>query len=162
MFTRPLWADWAIALAFLANGPLLCSASGGAVPTSSPVNFETAIRPLLKQHCYACHGPDKQEAGLRLDLKAEALAGGDSGPAIRPGSPQESLLIELVRGNDPDKVMPPRGETLSTQQIELFERWITEGAAWPDNESTCVPFATCGAGTTDPLRSNTQSGTAHP
>lgn len=162
MCTRPKLSDWACVLACMASGVGLFSAPAGAAPPSSRVNFETAIRPLLKRHCHACHGPDLQEAGLRLDLKLEALAGGDSGPAIVPGNPQESLLLELVRGNDPDKVMPPRGETLSKPQIELLEHWISEGAAWPDHETNCASPTTGATGAVPPPWSHAQSGTTLP
>ena len=59
--------------------------------------FETHVRPLLIEHCQRCHGPKKQEAGLRLDSRQAVLTGGDNGPAIVPGKPDESLLIGAVR-----------------------------------------------------------------
>ena len=96
------------------------------------VEFVADIRPIFKAHCYECHGPDEREAGLRLDRKEPALAGGDSGAVIVPGEPDESLLVSLVLGEDADRAMPPTGETLSADQIELLRRWIEEGANWPD------------------------------
>src|SRR5258705_12044060 len=56
--------------------------------------FEKKIRPLLAENCFKCHGPEKQKAGLRLDSLASIMKGGDSGPAVAPGKPEESLLVE--------------------------------------------------------------------
>ncbi len=67
-----------------------------SVPATEPTReqaqfFEQKIRPLLAENCFKCHGPDKQKGGLRLDSLAAMLAGGESGPAIVPGKPEESL-----------------------------------------------------------------------
>lgn len=90
--------------------------------------FESEIRPLLAEHCWSCHGADKQKSNLRLDSLADLLAGGDSGPAITPGSPQESLLIEAVRYESFE--MPPTAP-LSDKEIATLERWVEIGAPWP-------------------------------
>jgi mono/diheme cytochrome c family protein len=92
--------------------------------------FEAEIRPLLVQNCVKCHGPAQQKGGLRLDLKDAALAGGESGPAITPGRPEESLLIEAVRREG--LKMPPK-EKLSADQVQTLHRWIERGAPWPDH-----------------------------
>ncbi len=93
--------------------------------------FESKIRPLLVEHCLACHGAEKQSGGLRLDLKTSALGqGGESGPAIVPGHPEESLLLEAVRYESFE--MPPEGP-LPADQITLLETWIKQGAPWPDD-----------------------------
>src|SRR3954471_17041481 len=72
--------------------------------------FEKQVRPILVRHCYGCHGAEKQKAGLRLDSKAGWQTGGDSGPAIVPGSPEKSLLIKAVRGEQGVERMPPGGK----------------------------------------------------
>ena len=95
-------------------------------------NFEKDVAPILADHCYKCHGPEKQKGGLRLDLKANALAGGDSGKVILPGNGTESLLVKLISGADHDKLMPPKGERLPQTQIVLLKDWIDAGAAWPE------------------------------
>ena len=77
------------------------------------VDFITDIQPIFADRCYECHGPEKHKSGLRLDRKADALAGGDNGKAITPGKSAESLLIRNVLGQNPDTVMPPKGERLS-------------------------------------------------
>ncbi|MFV0442027.1 MAG: c-type cytochrome domain-containing protein [Planctomycetaceae bacterium] len=99
------------------------------------IDYATQVRPIFQRHCYRCHGPEKQESGLRLDQKDAAFAGGDSGVIIVPGEPDESVLIELVSGDDPDRVMPPTDETLTPEQIKLLKRWIAEGAEWPDTDN---------------------------
>src|SRR5688500_13482445 len=72
------------------------------------VDYERDVRPLFVKHCYSCHGPDKQRAGLRLDRKADALRGGDDGAVIVPGKGADSPLVRLTAGLDADRVMPPK------------------------------------------------------
>ena len=99
--------------------------------------FETEVRPLLVSRCYECHGPDsKGEGGLRLDSRAAALMGGDSGPAIVPGSPDESLLIDAVRYGDVFK-MPPKSK-LPDDEINRLVAWVRQGAAWPGDEVVSI------------------------
>lgn len=102
-------------------------------PTPEADFFERQIRPLLVENCQACHGPKQQKGGLRLDSRAGVLAGGDSGPAVVPGQPQQSLLIEAVK-HEGDIKMPPNGR-LSQVQIEALTRWVAEGAVWPGDRS---------------------------
>lgn len=92
--------------------------------------FENDIRPLLIERCVKCHGPKKSESGLRLDTIATALKGGDSGPAVIPGQPADSLVMKAVRHED-DLEMPP-DEKLSDREIAALERWIKGGAVWPE------------------------------
>ena len=93
--------------------------------------FETEVRPVLVDHCLKCHGVEKQWAGLRLDSGNAVLRGGDSGPAVVPGQPDASLLIQAIRHNDADLRMP-KDEQLSDQQIASLVRWVELGAAYPD------------------------------
>ena len=92
--------------------------------------FEKNIRPLLIKHCYQCHSTDadKVKGGLLLDSREALLKGGDSGPTLVPGKPQESLLISAVKYQSYE--MPPNGK-LSANEINLLEDWILTGAAWP-------------------------------
>lgn len=108
----------------------LTVASHKATADESADFFESKVRPLLLEHCSSCHGPDSQEAGLRLDEGAAAYRGGDSGPVIVPGKPDLSRLIEVVRGDDPNLVMPP-DERLSRQDIDTLVLWVKHGAIWP-------------------------------
>jgi hypothetical protein len=93
--------------------------------------FEKQIRPLLVQHCFECHSAQstKLQAELRVDFRDALLEGGDSGAAIVVGNADDSLLIHSIRYESYE--MPPGGK-LSDDEIALFERWIDDGAAWPD------------------------------
>jgi len=88
---------------------------------------------ILLQHCTRCHGPEKQEAGLRLDNADSSRLGGDSGPAFVASNSQKSILIHYVRG-DGDTVMPPEGPRLTTVQVQLLADWIDRGAKWPQKD----------------------------
>ncbi len=97
-------------------------------PTS--VDFDRDVRPIFETHCLRCHGPSRQRSGLRLDVKASALEGGDVfGPAIVPGNAADSPLIQLVSGEDEDLTMPPKGERLSAVEVQTLTRWIDEGGS---------------------------------
>ena len=98
--------------------------------------FENHIRPLLSEHCFECHNAEKQEGGLRLDVQSAMLLGGDSGPAIVPGKPEESLLIEAIRYEGLE--MPPE-EPLPADQVAKLIRWTREGAVWPSDQQAAVP-----------------------
>jgi len=101
-------------------------------PADRPVDFANDVEPILHERCYLCHGPSQQMSGFRLDLKAKALEGGYSGPAIQPGDSASSLLIQKVSAADPKLRMPPVGEPLSRQQTGILRAWIDQGAEWPD------------------------------
>lgn len=90
--------------------------------------FETAVRPILATRCVKCHGSEKQESGLRLDSRQAMIKGGDSGPAIVPGKPEESLLIEAIRYDSYE--MPP-DEQLPDPEIAGIVQWVEAGASWP-------------------------------
>jgi hypothetical protein len=104
--------------------------------------FERSVRPLLAEHCWQCHGAQKQWNNLRLD-SAEALrAGGESGPVVVPGNPAESLLLGAVEpGGDPQ--MPP-DKPLTGEQVAVLRTWIEMGAPWygaPASESSSTNHA---------------------
>jgi mono/diheme cytochrome c family protein len=94
------------------------------------VDFATEVRPLLMTRCVSCHGPDKQEGGLRLDSADAARQGGDTGPAIVPGDLDASLLVKAIRFDDPEFQMPPK-DRLADSQIATLTRWVGQGATWP-------------------------------
>ncbi|MEO8496537.1 MAG: DUF1549 domain-containing protein, partial [Planctomycetota bacterium] len=127
----------AFAIVLLTFTPLKAD-DAKSLPTAADrqVDFAADIQPILRKTCYSCHGPQEQEAGLRLDLKARALEGGDNGKSIIPGDSANSRLITLVSGLDEDAgIMPPEGEgtPLTLEQIALLRAWIDQGASWPDN-----------------------------
>ena len=110
-----------------------------AESTETPVDFARDIQPIFANHCLQCHGLTQQESGLRLDSKAYALEGGDSGvAAIVPGNSAESRLIELVTAEDEYERMPAQSNPLSPEQIGLLQRWIDQGAEWPDIEPPLI------------------------
>jgi cytochrome c553 len=92
-------------------------------------SFEKDIRPLFVEICQNCHGAEKSKGGLKLIDRAAMLRGGDSGPAVVPGKPDESLLIRAVRYLDEPK-MPPK-KRLSDSDVAKLERWVALGAPWP-------------------------------
>jgi len=101
--------------------------------TAAPVDFVRDVRPIFEKHCYECHGEKKQKSGLRLDVKAAALRGGDEhAPDIIAGKAKESPLMKMVLSEDKDERMPPKGEGLSATEIAMLTGWINEGAVWPD------------------------------
>jgi hypothetical protein len=96
--------------------------------------YEKKIRPLLSAHCYPCHSQStKQKGGLTLDSRAGMLKGGDSGPALTPGEPEKSRLINLVRYGG-DIKMPPKSK-LSDEAIADLVAWIRMGAPCPNDAS---------------------------
>lgn len=117
---------------------LLCcllSCRSGLLAAGGPVAddaFETAIRPLLLDRCIECHGPTKQEQGVRLDRRASVLAGkvGDR-PLVVPGEPEQSRLWQVLRHLEDDISMPPAGR-LEEVQLQAVYDWIRSGAVWPD------------------------------
>lgn len=93
--------------------------------------FEKHIRPLLIEKCYECHSAETEASGgLLLDSRSGWQSGGDSGPAIVPGKPDESSLLRAVAYSDPELQMPPDGP-LSPEAVELLRKWIADGAFDP-------------------------------
>jgi hypothetical protein len=92
--------------------------------------FERKVRPLLAQRCLECHSGDHAKGSLRLDSKAGVMAGGDTGPAIVPGKPGESLLVDAVNYGDTYQ-MPPKSK-LAADEVALLTRWVEIGAPWPE------------------------------
>jgi hypothetical protein len=128
---------------------LFVSLAGGSSaqepePTYSPEQlefFENRIRPVLVEHCYKCHSAEAAKAGdleggLTLDTRAGLLAGGDSGPALVPGKPDESLLLEVLHYETYE--MPPAGK-LPDAVIADFAKWIETGAADPRKGAAATP-----------------------
>lgn len=114
----------------LLGAPILL-ASG---PESTTRAFE-----LLKSRCFDCHAGARSENGLRLDARAQALQGGEHGPVLVPGKPDESLLIRVVGGTHPDlPPMPRKGERLKADEVATLRQWIAEGAAWPEASATAA------------------------
>jgi hypothetical protein len=122
---------------FTASLVILILLAGGlpaAPPTVSREDatfFETRVRPVLVRRCFDCHGPKTDnEAGLKLDSLASLLTGGRSGPAIKPGNPDNSLLVLAIRHDPATPDMPPKSKLPLAEVADLAE-WIRRGAPWP-------------------------------
>jgi len=105
---------------------------------SGPVDFARDIQPLFAAKCYSCHGAEKQKGGLRLDLKAAALEGGDNGKVFLPGKSAESKLIHALAGLGEQGLMPPKEKPLTPAEIGKVRAWIDAGANWPDDGKVAV------------------------
>ncbi|WP_158633475.1 PSD1 and planctomycete cytochrome C domain-containing protein [Tautonia sociabilis] len=97
--------------------------------------FEARVRPILVDRCVRCHGEERQKGGLRLDSAAAVRAGGRSGPAVVPGSLEQSLLVEAVRYEGLE--MPPDGP-MPEEEVEALVRWVELGAPWPGAEQEAL------------------------
>ncbi|MCA9151070.1 MAG: PSD1 domain-containing protein [Planctomycetales bacterium] len=109
---------------------VVCTSASALEAAEEAEFFETSIRPVLVEHCYECHSADadKQEASLQVDSRDGLLHGGDSGPALVPGKPADSLLLKALRHAGPE--MPP-DRRLPPDVIAKFETWIERGAFDP-------------------------------
>lgn len=107
---------------------VLCSSAPAAEEASR--HFHESVKPLIDSRCVSCHGSEEVKGGLRMDSREALLAGGDSGPAVIPGKPSESLVIQAVRHTREGYEMPPK-EKLSDKDIAVLERWIQDGVPWP-------------------------------
>lgn len=129
-----------VRLAFLLLVPALAPGAELKLPpaAAAKVDYVQDVKPLLAKHCYECHGGEKQQAGLRLDLRQNALRGGDYGPVINPGNSAKSKLIHKLVDGDGGDVMPPDGE-LTTAEIGLLRAWIDQGADFRNDVGTEAP-----------------------
>ena len=113
---------------------VLMNALAIAVP---PPDYVNDVRPILERSCLGCHGPEKKKkSGYRLDVRDNALKGGDSGEAaIVPHSAKTSPLIRYVSGEDEDMLMPPEQSgkaRLTRAEVDILRAWIDAGPAWPE------------------------------
>jgi hypothetical protein len=129
-----------LAFAIIQTDALLAASPVDATSTDGADFFERNVRPLLLSNCVDCHGPETQEASLRLDSRQALLDGGDSGLALVPGNAAESLLIQAVRQSGELK-MPPDSK-LSAEQVAYLEHWVNQGAPWPSRDVVDPPLPT--------------------
>ncbi|HEX5106012.1 MAG TPA: PSD1 and planctomycete cytochrome C domain-containing protein [Pirellulaceae bacterium] len=121
MTSRSCYFVVALSVAFCFCAPFSGPAWGG-----EPLTFEQHIRPILKAHCFHCHGEEeKHEGNLDLRLVRLMVQGGDGGPAIVPGKSAESYLIERVVAGE----MPPEGKGLAERELATLRAWVDQGAA---------------------------------
>jgi mono/diheme cytochrome c family protein len=142
--TRPL--GW---LALAAAPLVLQLALEAQQPTpaaaASPEFFEAKVRPVLAASCYDCH-TEESLGGLRLDSREAMLKGGKSGPAIVPGDPDKSLMIQAVRQTG-EKLKMPKGGRLKPDEVDALVEWVRAGAVWPVSVATAAPAARAAAAT---------------
>jgi len=126
-------------LVLIASGHPVASAAD----TPDKISFNRDIRPILSNHCYACHGPDAQQrqADFRVDRKLDAYSDRGGYHPLVPGDPANSALYGRIATDDPDEIMPPTdfGKPLSGEQIDLIRRWIQQGADWAEHWSFVPP-----------------------
>src|SRR5438132_7637352 len=117
----------------------LSAQTSGADAAAAVEFFEKKIRPLLAGNCYNCHSANtNSQGGLRVDDRNGLTQGGGRGPAIVPGHPEKSLLLQAVRHVRKDLKMPPK-KHLSQEQIADLATWIKNGAAWPQPRVPASP-----------------------
>jgi Protein of unknown function (DUF1549)/Protein of unknown function (DUF1553)/Planctomycete cytochrome C len=147
MRTRWLWVA-ALPLVWSASlsGERVGGSAGQPTPSSEQGEaFEARIRPILAANCYDCHA-DQRMGGLRVDSREALLKGGRSGPAIVPGDPDKSLLIQAVRQTGPLKM--PKGGVLRPDDVAALVDWVRAGARWGDGVPTATAAASAGPATT--------------
>jgi mono/diheme cytochrome c family protein len=114
-----------------------------AAADAPDIDFSRDIRPILSDHCFACHGPDenKLKADLRLDTRGGLFREADDIRVVVPGEPKDSEMFRRISSSDPDEQMPPAkfGRPLKPEQIELIRRWIDSGAEWKQHWSFVAP-----------------------
>lgn len=126
---------------------VLCSFACGSALASNHdaqraamIFFEKEVRPILVNRCYECHSNTQQKGGLRVDHVGYMKTGGDTGPALIPGKPEKSPLIQAIHYKDEDFQMPPKnnGGKMPDAEIAVLEKWIKIGAPWPEDSSKKV------------------------
>ncbi len=138
--SRPCrWLSWQLLL-------ILIAGHSSFLQAADPVDFDRQVRRILADHCFQCHGPDQdaRAANLRLDVREAALAKRESGePAIVPGKPDVSFLTRRILSTDPNEIMPPPDQKnpLTPEEIELLQRWISEGAPYSQHWAFIAPAA---------------------
>ena len=119
---------------------LVFTSSVACAQTADPIDFGRQIQPILAKRCFSCHGPDKAEAGLRLNQKESVqvkLASNKS--AIVPKQLEQSELFQRIRSTDDSDRMPPEGPPLTGPQVELIKQWIEQGAEWKEHWAFVAP-----------------------
>src|SRR3954453_5495988 len=119
---------FSIPLLFLALAPRAWAATAPEIEF-----FEKKVRPVLAEHCYKCHGAEKQKGDLRFDSREAILKGTDGVPSAIPGKPAESPLVKSVR-HQTENHMPAKEPKLPEAQIAALSEWVKMGLPWPETE----------------------------
>jgi cytochrome c len=125
-----------VAVALLGWGLRVGTVQAARDEAATPQFYTTRVQPILKEHCYRCHGGMNHRGGLNLASRAGMLKGGHDGSILVPGDPAKSLLVRLIRhegpANDP-MPMPPKLTKISEADIATVTQWVTAGAIMPDD-----------------------------
>jgi hypothetical protein len=126
-----LSAPFVLALSALAVGSSTMWADDGQA--------EKAVA-LLDSRCFKCHShaSGKNKGGLVMDSLAGLTTGGDGGAALKPGDPAKSLFLQNILSSDPEKMMPPKGERLTKDEVALLQDWVKSGATWPKSRTKAL------------------------
>jgi len=111
----------------------------GTSRAGGPEDYVRDVKPILAKHCVSCHGQERPKAGLRLDTAAMAIEGGDGGPSVVPGKPEESPLFLALTGEGDGPRMPLKRPPLPRAEIDALRAWIAAGAPAPADESLSTP-----------------------
>ena len=136
--SRRVWFYRVLGLSLCAGALVNCARA--ADDPAGTEFFESKVRPILVDNCYPCHSQQslKIKGGLLLDTRDGVLKGGDTGPAIKPGDIELSLLIKAVRYTDDQLRMPPKNKKLAAAQIASLEAWVKMGAPDPRVSQTGI------------------------
>jgi mono/diheme cytochrome c family protein len=118
---RERWRSWGLVL-----GTIL----GMTAAAPDDALFRDQVAPVLEKRCVGCHNETTAKGKLSLATRDAMKAGGASGPALVPGKPDESLILDMIAGDPPE--MPKKGAPLTAAQVASLRRWVERGAAWPD------------------------------
>jgi mono/diheme cytochrome c family protein len=128
-----------ITLPLAAATPAKVDLSKMPLPVPRKVDFTKDVYPIFKEHCFKCHGPEKQKGKYRMDTKEGAFkVSDDHGPAIEPGKSEASSIILMTAGLIDEMLMPPpsdkpgQSDPLTPEQIGILRAWIDQGADWPE------------------------------
>src|SRR5262245_24039468 len=127
----PRSGAWVLSAALVGQALVSLAVAQGPAPAATPGDlefFEKKVRPLLVARCHECHGSNKQKGNLRLDSRAGVLKGGDTAPAVVPGKPEESLLVDAIRYGDTYQ-MPPKSQ-LPAEEVATLVEWVARGVPW--------------------------------
>lgn len=138
MFTQKMFryptAQELLILAICCIPPNLCSAQSDKSGPENP--YATLIQPILVKYCVGCHNPTDHESNLQLQSLNAMRSGGDSGPALIPGKPTDSLILRRTLGLDQPKMPPDDSPQPSQEEIETLQKWIEQGALGSDPVSS--------------------------
>lgn len=115
-------------LALLSSVILTCAPAPARA--AAPSDFTHQIAPVFKEYCAECHAGAKKKGGLSMNTRESLLEGGENGPVVLPGKPDESTLLKHLLSQDPEEQMPPKGPRVPPEKIRAIREWIAAGAVW--------------------------------